>query len=85
LLSDFAPALLAYRQVFAFYLDVEFDVFAIARVSPRVFTVFHSFYLSEHLFAFLLLKQLGKLQFAAAEGWVKVKLYNLSFKLYVVL
>jgi len=40
---------------------------------------------SLHLFAFLLLKQLGKLQFAAAEGWVKVKLYNLSFKLYVVL
>ena len=45
LVSDFAPALLTYRQVFASYLDVEFYVFAFAGVFPRVFTMFHSFYL----------------------------------------
>jgi hypothetical protein len=40
LFGDFAPALLADRKVFAFYLDVEFDVFAFAGFFPRVFTVF---------------------------------------------
>jgi hypothetical protein len=46
LIRDFAPALLAYGQVFAFHLDVEFDVFAFARIFPRVFTMFHFFCLS---------------------------------------
>jgi len=56
LFSDFAPALLAYGQVFSFNLDVEFDIFASASVSPRVFTMFHflaSTHLVEH-FAFKL-------------------------------
>jgi hypothetical protein len=34
---------LAYRQVFAFYLNVEFYVFAFAGFFPRVFTMFHYF------------------------------------------
>ncbi len=43
LLGDFAPALLADGQVFAFYLDVEFDVFACAGILPGVFAMFHIF------------------------------------------
>jgi hypothetical protein len=41
LIGDFAPALLANRQVFAFYFDIEFDVFAVADIFPWVLTVFH--------------------------------------------
>jgi len=47
--------LLADGEVFAFYLDVEFDVFVFAGVFPWVFTVFHVFCphgLSLVLFAF---------------------------------
>jgi hypothetical protein len=40
-IGDFAPALLANRKVFAFYLDIEFDVFAIANIFPRVLTMLH--------------------------------------------
>jgi hypothetical protein len=43
LLSDFAPALLTYGQVFAFDLNIELNVFALASVFPWVFTMFHLF------------------------------------------
>jgi hypothetical protein len=72
LVCDFAPALLAYGQGFAFYLDVEFYVFAFAGVFPGVFTMFHSFFLSKALCRILLLNGLQKLLSAAGEGWVKV-------------
>jgi hypothetical protein len=44
LLGDFAPALLADWEIFAFYLDVEFDVFACAVVVPWVSTMFDCFF-----------------------------------------
>jgi hypothetical protein len=59
LFSDFAPALLAYWQVFAFNLDVEFDVFAFTSVSPRVFTMFH-FLASTHLVKHFAFKSVAK-------------------------
>jgi hypothetical protein len=46
LISDFAPTLLANGQVFAFYLNIEFNVFAIADIFPWVFTVFHVYHRS---------------------------------------
>jgi hypothetical protein len=52
LVSDFAPALLAYRKVFAFYLDIKFDVFAFTAVFPRVFTMRHGFVLWVALWRF---------------------------------
>jgi hypothetical protein len=45
LVSYFDPALLANGQFFAFYLNVQFDVFAFTVVFPRVFTTLHAFYL----------------------------------------
>lgn len=43
LVSYFVPALLADRKFFAFYLDIEFDVFALTVVFPGVFTMLHVF------------------------------------------
>ena len=54
LLWDFAPALLANWQIFAFNLDIEFNVFTVAGVFPWVFTMFHIFSSHTHfdVFAF---------------------------------
>jgi hypothetical protein len=62
------PALLAYWQFFAFYLNVQFDVFVFAVVFPRVFTMFHVFSSEGRFSVFCLLRQLLKLPFAAGEG-----------------
>jgi hypothetical protein len=48
LVSDLVPALLADRVVFAFYLDIEFDVFTFAVVVPGVSAMFTVFF---HIFS----------------------------------
>jgi hypothetical protein len=45
LVSYFVPALLTNWQRFAFYLDVQFNVFALAMIVPRVFTMLHFIFL----------------------------------------
>ena len=52
LVGNVAPALLTYRKVFAFYLNVEFYVFAFAGFFPGIFAMFHSFCLNLLLIAF---------------------------------
>ena len=73
LVGDFVPALLADGQFFAFYLDVEFDVFAFAAFFPGVFTMFHFFVSEEEVWWFVLLRGVWKRLFGCGEGWVKVK------------
>jgi hypothetical protein len=41
LVSYLVPALLAYGKFFAFYFNVQFDVFVFAVVFPWVFTMLH--------------------------------------------
>jgi hypothetical protein len=58
------PALFAYRVLLAVYEDVEFYVFAVAVLLPRVFTVFHSFISYLALLQWkLLLRRLKKQQY----------------------
>jgi hypothetical protein len=41
LFSDFTPAVIADGDYFSVNLDVKFDVFAVAGILPRVFTMFN--------------------------------------------
>jgi hypothetical protein len=68
LVSYFAPTLLTYRQVFAFYLDVEFNVLAFAGFFPGIFTLFQSFALKPPVNYFLLLREMDKLRVGYREG-----------------
>jgi hypothetical protein len=60
LVSYFVPALLADGYFFAFYLNVEFDVFVFAGVFPRVFTMLHFSYLSISVLAFCAFKAVAE-------------------------
>jgi len=80
LFSDFAPALLAYWQVFAFNLDIEFDVFAFTSVSPRVFTMFH-FLASTHLVENFAYKTVAETNIWCWRGVSESKLYTWSLRI----
>jgi hypothetical protein len=69
LVSYFVPALLAYGQFFAFYFNVQFDVFVFAVVFPWVFAMLHVLLPLKCLFWCLaLLSQLQKRLVGAGEG-----------------
>ncbi len=52
LISDFNPALLADWAVFAFKLNVEFNILAYAGIIPGVFAVFHDMSLMQQFGVF---------------------------------
>jgi hypothetical protein len=68
LISYFCPALLANRQYFAFYLDIQFDIFAVTSILPGVFTMLHLFSSETPFGRSILLSRLLKRQFGAREG-----------------
>jgi hypothetical protein len=61
LVGDFAPTVFADRDDFSFELDVQFDLFAVAGVFPRVFTmlnvVFHDLFLKNAYGVFFAFKE----------------------------
>jgi hypothetical protein len=70
LVSYFDPTLITNWQRFTFYLDVQFNVFALAMIVPRVLTVLHIISSLHRFWCFLFLSQMPKQHLARGEGWL---------------